>query len=162
MRRRPSFSARRATSFASRRCSALQPAWRSTKPEALAALAIGRADVDIVALDAHLVGAEVGHGRTRQALAGGDLELCCVQRAFDGAALDEAFRQGRELVGAGIVDRVDLPADAIERDRRAVEVGGESFAVAHVDDRSEPMPGAHATTPGYSAATPGATATCSS
>src|SRR5262245_2922796 len=106
-------------------------------------LGLGHADINIVALLAHRIGAQILGGWSRQALARGDVELCRMQRALDRAGLDEALRQDGEFVGAHVVDGVNCTVDPVERDGGAVDVDRKPLAVAQVGGGRNAVPGGH-------------------
>ena len=98
----------------------------------LPTLRIRCADVNVVALEADLIRAQVLCRGTRQALSRRDVELRGMERAFDGAVLHETLRQDGIFVRAHVVDGVDFAVDAVERDRSSSEVDGKGFAVTQI------------------------------
>src|SRR5690242_85805 len=70
-------------------------------------------------LDLHGIRAYVFRAGRADRLAGGDMELALVQRAFDLFALDEAVGQAGLAVRAGIVRSENLPSDVVEEIGRA-------------------------------------------
>ena len=114
----------------------------------------GRRNINVVAVEADPIGAQVLARRTRQAAAAGDVELGRVQRALDHAVLDESLAEDCEFVGAHVIDGHDAAVDAVEGDRRVVQHDGKALAVAQVGRGRNPIPrGQAAAPPAYSAAT---------
>src|SRR6266508_3265053 len=77
--------------------------------------------------DFHGVGANVLGAGFANRLAGRDVKLPLVQRAFDFLAVDEAVGEARLSVGAGVVRREDFSADVVEAHGLRAEI----------DERSE-------------------------
>ena len=73
-------------------------------------------DKNVVALELDRIGAQILGQRGTQRLAGADIELALVKRAFDLAVFHPAFRQQRKRMGADAVGGVDLAAQ-IDRAR---------------------------------------------
>ena len=84
----------------------------------------GRLQIDenIVALALDPVGGEPPGDRGALRLAGADVELPLMQRAFDAAILDIALRQEGELMGTDIVGGVNLAIEQIECHRRTGDI----------------------------------------
>src|SRR6266568_5931710 len=72
--------------------------------------------------DSHGVGANVLGAGDADRLAGRDLKLPLVQRAFDLLALDEAVGEARLSVSAGVVRGEDIAGEVVQAHRLRAEI----------------------------------------
>ncbi len=97
-------------------------------------------DQYVAAFDLDRIDLEVLGRRAAQRLAGADFELRLMQRAFDRVALDEPVGEQSVGVGADAVGRVDLIADAEQRDIGPVDLDSHHAAVAQRIERRHLLP----------------------
>ena len=83
---------------------------------------------DVVAFDLDLIDGQIGIGGGGQGLAGLDVELRGVQRAFDAAVFQPAFAEQRIFVRANIVGRVKRPIEIVDSDFLAADAGADRTA----------------------------------
>jgi len=79
-------------------------------------------------LDAYRIGFDVLSQRCAQGLAGTDVKLALVQRAFDLAPLQKAIAHARMAVGAKVIGGEDLTFDFVKRDFFARKLHGNHVA----------------------------------
>src|SRR5712671_1067272 len=86
-----------------------------------------RAVFDLYGVSANVLGA-----RSADRLAGRDMELPLVQRAFDLFALDETVGEARLPVGAGVVRRENLAAEIVKAHRLCSEIDEQRSVLGYI------------------------------
>src|SRR5438270_9234111 len=93
-----------------------------------------------IAFDPRLIDRDIGRDRAVHELAGADIELGEMQRAFNDAAFESAARQGRVSMPAHVAQRKELPVDIGEHDAFAVDRDNGHASRRHIagfGDRNE-------------------------
>src|SRR6266481_2721009 len=87
---------------------------------------------DRAVFDFHGVGANILGAGSADRLAGRDMKLPLVQRAFDLFALDETVGEARLPVGAGVVRGENLAAEIVKAHRLCAEIDEQRSVLGYI------------------------------